>query len=160
MLVFCCPHTFHSNNNDASPHHCNNCASNQSSLPTLKVYVIFMLVICCPHISHFTSITARHHPITTIIARPITALFPHSRSVSLLRVIFCLHIPFCSNKLLMLWHHVVIMNDLVNQDLSEDREDEPVTTIVIPTADARTVLSAAAMLLPPLLSRMSSTQRF
>ena len=36
------------------------------------------------------------------------------------------------------------MNDLVDQDLSEDKEDEPIATIAIPPADARTVLSAAA----------------
>ena len=41
----------------------------------------------------------------------------------------------------MLRHREVIMNDLVDHNLSEDKEDEPID---IPPADARTVLSAAA----------------
>ncbi len=44
----------------------------------------------------------------------------------------------------MLRHHEVIMNDLVDQDFYEDKEDEPIATIAIPPADSRTVLSAAA----------------
>ena len=43
----------------------------------------------------------------------------------------------------MLRHCEVIINDLVDQDLSEDKEDEPIATIAIPPADAHTVLSAA-----------------
>ena len=44
----------------------------------------------------------------------------------------------------MLRHREVIMNDLVDQDLSEDKEDEPIATIAITPVDAHTVLSAAA----------------
>ena len=64
---------FHINNINASSHHHNNCMSNYSSLPALKVCAIFLLFVCCPHISRFSAITARHHPITTTIARPIFA---------------------------------------------------------------------------------------